>query len=399
MSCPSTWRAARTDESRRVELADVVRRHAADLVGRQPLSTPQRRALAAIANCRTAALGGHVETCDHCGASRTVHRSCRNRHCPKCQVLAKERWVEARCARLLPVEYFHVVFTLPHELNEVARTHPRLLLNVLFRSASATLQELAEDPRHLGAELGITAVLHTWSQTLAHHVHLHCLVTAGGLTPQGDRWVSARHGFLFPVRVLSRLFRGKVLAALWLAVEAGEIAAHELPHRLRRRLTRHDWVVYCKPPFASPEHLLKYLGRYTHRIAISNERILALEDGTVTFAWRDRTQGDRRRTMTLPAAEFLRRFLLHVLPDGFQRIRHYGLHANRRAAARLERCREALGAHAPPPVAAETTAEAALRLTGVDLLRCPTCGERRLRVTARLLAPPAGHGPPAFDTS
>lgn len=399
MSCPSTWRAAGSDARRRVELADVVRRHGSDLAGRQPLSSPQRRVLAAIASCRTAALGGQVETCDHCGASRTVYRSCRNRHCPKCQVLAKERWVEARCARLLPVEYFHVVFTLPHELNEVARTHARLLLNVLFRSASATLQELAEDPRHLGAELGITAVLHTWSQTLAHHVHLHCLVTAGGLAPAGDRWVSARHGFLFPVRVLSRVFRGKVLAALWQAMEEGEIAAHELPHRLRRRLTRHDWVVYCKPPFAGPEHLVKYLGRYTHRIAISNERILALDDGAVTFAWRDRTQGDRQRTMTLPAVEFLRRFLLHVLPDGFQRIRHYGLHANRRAAARLERCREVLSAPPPPPIRRETTAEAALRLTGVDFQRCPACGERRLRVTLRLLASPVGAGAAAFDTS
>lgn len=382
-----------------MELADVVRQHGAELLQEQSLSSVQRRALAAIEDCRTAALGGHVETCDHCGASRTVYHSCRNRHCPKCQVLAKERWVEARCARLLPVEYFHVVFTLPHELNELARGHPRLLLDLLFHSAWATLQELAEDPRHLGAELGVTAVLHTWSQTLAHHVHLHCLVTAGGLATAGDRWVNLRHGFLFPVRALSRVFRGKVLAALWQAREEGHLAAHELSHRLRRRLTRHDWVVYCKPPFSGPEHLVKYLGRYTHRIAISNDRILALDDGAVTFSWCDRTQGDRQRVMTLDAVEFLRRFVLHVLPNGFQRIRHYGLHANRCDAVRLARCRAFLGARPPAPVATETTAEAVLRLTSFDLLRCPACGEGRFQVTLRLQPSPVSLTPPTFDTS
>ena len=355
--------------------------------------------MAAIEDCRTPALGGHVETCDHCGASRSVYHSCRNRHCPKCQVLAKERWVEARCARLLPVPYFHVVFTLPHELNELARTHSRLLLDLLFRSAWATLRELAEDPRHLGAELGVTSVLHTWSQTLAHHVHLHCLVTAGGLDPGGERWVAARHGFLFPVRALSRVFRGKVLAGLWQARERGELAEHELPHCLRRRLTRHDWVVYCKPPFAGPEHLVKYLGRYTHRIAISNDRILALEDGVVRFTWRDRARGDRQRVMELPAGELLRRFLLHVLPSGFQRIRHHGLHANRRDASRLARCRALLGVTPPPLPPAEPPADAVLRLTGLDVALCPACGVGRLHVTTRLRPAPNGLHPQFLDTS
>jgi hypothetical protein len=384
-----------------VELADVVRQHGAEILQQQSLSSVQRRALAAVEACRTPALGGHVESCDRCGASRTVYHSCRNRHCPKCQVLAKERWVEARCARLLPVEYFHVVFTLPHELNDLARTHPKLLLDLLFHSAWSTLRQFAADPQHLGAELGVTAVLHTWSQTLAHHVHLHCLVTAGGLAPAGDRWVAARHGFLFPVRALSRVFRGKVLAGLWQARERGALADGDVPRRLRRRLTRHDWVVYCKPPFAGPEHLVKYLGRYTHRIAISNDRLLALEDGHVTFAWRDRTQGDRLRPMTLPAAEFLRRFVLHVLPDGFQRIRHYGLHANRRGTRARARARALLGAPPEGRVApeAETAAVALLRLTGIDITRCPACSEGRLRVTLRLAPAVTAAGPQPFDTS
>lgn len=399
MGCPSTWRAVGAHAGRRVELADVVRQHGAELLQRQPLTPVQRRALRAIEQCRTTALGGHVETCDRCGASRTVYHSCRNRHCPKCQVLAKERWVEARCARLLPVEYFHVVFTMPHELNDVARIHPRLLLDALFRSAWSTLRELAEDPRHLGAELGVTAVLHTWSQTLAHHVHLHCLVTAGGLAPAGDRWVAARHGFLFPVRVLSRVFRGKVLAALWHARGQGKLAADELPHRLRRRLTRHDWVVYCKPPFAGPEHLVNYLGRYTHRIAISNDRILGFKDGVVSFSWRDRLRGDRHRVLELPAVEFLRRFVLHVLPTGLQRIRHYGLHANRRDPARLDRSRALLGARPPAPLPAESTTEAVLRLTGLDISLCPSCGVGRLHVTTRLKAAPGGGRLQLFDTS
>lgn len=340
-----------------------------------------------------------METCDHCGVSRAVYHSCRNRHCPKCQALAKERWVEARCAQLLPVPYFHVVFTLPHGLNDLARSHPRVVLGLLFRCAWATLSEFGEDPRHLGGTLGATAVLHTWSQTLVHHVHLHCLVTAGAWDDAGTRWIPARRGFLFPVRALSRVFRGKFLEEIDDACKAGRLPPQSLTRRLRRDLRRHDWVVYCKPPFAGPEHLVQYLGRYTHRIAISNDRIVSLEDGVVGFTWRDRAHGDRKCTMRLPAAEFLRRYLLHVLPDGFQRIRHYGLHANRKDATTVERCRASLGAPPPMPVAAETAQEAVLRLMGIDLGRCPACGDGRLHVIQQLKPSRARPCLPAHDTS
>ena len=377
----------------------MVRAYGGELVTRGHLSSVQRRALAAIEDCRTPALGGHVEACDHCGMSRAVYHSCRNRHCPKCQALAKERWVEARCARLLPVPYFHVVFTLPHELNDLARAHPRVVLGLLFRCAWATLREFGRDPRHLGGELGATAVLHTWSQTLAHHVHLHWLVTAGAAADEGARWIPSRRGFLFPVRALSRVFRGKFLAELDHACKAGRLPAEALTHRLRRDLRRHEWVVYCKPPFAGPEHLVRYLGRYTHRIAISNDRIVTLAEGIVGFTWRDRAHGDRKRVMRLPAVEFLRRYLVHVLPDGFQRIRHYGLHANRHDATTLQRCRALLGATPAAPIAAETPQEAMLRLVGIDIQRCPACGEGRLHVTQKLMPSRAAPCPPTHDTS
>ena len=401
MSCPSTWRAAGAREGggRRVELADIVRAHGDALATRVHLSSVQRRAIGAIAACRTSALGGHVEACDHCGASRSVHHSCRNRHCPKCQALAKERWVEARCARLLPVPYFHVVFTLPHELNDLARRHPRVVLGLLFRCAWASLCEFGEDPRHLGGELGATAVLHTWSQTLVHHVHLHCLVTAGAAADGGARWIPARRGFLFPVRALSRVFRGKFLAELDHATKTERLPADALTPRLRRDLRRHEWVVFCKPPFAGPEHLVRYLGRYTHRIAISNDRIVSLDDGIVGFTWRDRARGDGKRVMRLPAIEFLRRYLVHVLPDGFQRIRHYGLHANRKDATALERCRALLGAVPPAPIKAESAQAAVLRLTGIDIQRCPACGDGRLYVIRQLMPLRPGSPPPIHDTS
>ena len=397
MNAPPSRRAG---SRRRPELAEVVVEHRAELERRHGLTSTQHRALSAIAACRTPALGGHVERCRACGASRVVYRSCRSRRCPKCQTLAKERWVQERCADLLPVPYFHVVFTLPHQLNGLLRRHARLLLGALFRCASQTLREFAHDPRHLGAELGVSAVLHTWSQTLSHHVHLHCLVTAGGLALDGSRWIHSRNGFLFPVRALSRVFRGKYLAALDEASRRGEIPAGALRGALRRQLRRRDWVVYCKPPFAGPEHLLAYLGRYTHRIAISNDRLVRFSDGNVAFSWRDRARGDVRRTMTLPAVEFLRRFVTHVLPDGFQRIRHYGLHANRRRRAERARCLALLPVAASRPshpAAApvrERTAETVLRVTGLDISRCPSCGERAMRCERRLAPTRSQRGPP-----
>ena len=376
-----------------------MRAHGGELVERMRLSSVQRRAMTAIEDCRTPALGGHVEACDHCGVSRAVYHSCRNRHCPKCQALAKERWVEARCAQLLPVPYFHVVFTLPHELNDLARGHQRVVLGLLFRCAWATLREFAGDPRHLGGELGATAVLHTWSQTLVHHVHLHCLVTAGAAADGGARWIPARHGFLFPVRALSRVFRGKFLAELDDDSKAGRLPSGAVTGRLRRALRRHDWVVYCKPPFAGPDHLVRYLGRYTHRIAISNNRLVSFEQGVVGFTWRDRAHGDRQHVMHLPAVEFLRRYVTHVLPDGFQRIRHYGLHANRKDAAALERCRALFGPAPPAPSPPETVPDMVLRLTGVDVLRCPACGERSLKVIQHLPPSRARPAPRPHDTS
>jgi hypothetical protein len=380
--------------SRRVELSDVVRLHEAELRRRHPLTGDQRRALAAIRACRTPALGGHLERCAHCGTSRPVYHSCRNRHCPKCQSLAKQLWVEQRCAELLPVPYFHVVFTLPHALNAACRRRPRSLFNLLLRCAWQCLDEFARDEAHLGAELGVTAVLHTWSQTLAHHVHLHCLVSAGGLDEREMRWLSPRHGFLFPVRALSLVFRAKFLAALDREVRAGRLEPDILSRADRSRLMRHRWVVYCKEPFAGARHLLAYLGRYTHRIAISNDRILDVDDEHVRFVWRDRAHGDLRRVMELGGVEFLRRYLTHVLPAGFQRIRHYGLHANRRKHDALALCRWLIEAPPAPSPPTETSDETIHRLTGLDPLACPNCGRRSLRPVGALLRRRPARAPP-----
>jgi len=378
--------------ARRVELADLVRTHGAAYRQAHRLTRGQHRALRAIATCRTAALGGHTEACDQCGAVRIAYNSCRNRHCPKCQTLAKERWLAARRAELLPVEYFHVVFTLPHALNPLAQGNPRVLYALLFRAAWETLAAFGADPRHLGGELGGLAILHTWGQTLEQHLHLHCVVPGGALTRDGTRWLSAKPGFLFPVRALARVFRGKYLAGLRQAFErqalrfAGSVAGLADPGAFAAFLTslrEGAWVVYAKPPFAGPAQVLEYLGRYTHRVALSNDRLLSLDDGQVRFRWKDYAHGNRLKTMTLPAEEFLRRFLLHVLPAGFVRIRHFGLFANRTRTAKLARCRQLLAVPpAPPPGPPEAVATLLQRLTGVDLTRCPVCRQGRLRVVA-----------------
>jgi hypothetical protein len=352
----------------------------------------------AIELCRTAALGGHRDTCDHCGAERLAYNSCRNRHCPKCQTLAKERWLAARRAALLPIEYFHVVFTLPHALNALVAEHARLIYDTLFHAAAATLQCFARDPQHLGGELGGTAVLHTWGQTLVQHVHLHCIVTGGALAADGSRWIAAPPGFLFPVRALASVFRAKYLDALHAAHAAGALtptgplAAPGALLRLLADLRQQPWVVYAKRPFAGPEQVLDYLGHYTHRVALSNERLLSLgADGTVRFRWRDYAEGHRVKVMALPADEFIRRFLQHIVPDRFVRVRHFGLLANRGRAAKLARCRELL--HQPPPTPApvESVRDLLLRLTGVDLERCPVCQQGRMQRTAIL--EPTGPAP------
>jgi Putative transposase/Transposase zinc-binding domain len=324
----------------RVELADIVRAAAPALLARERLAGVQQRALRAIERCRTAALGGEISRCSHCGETHYVYHSCRNRHCPKCQTLAKERWLAARSAELLPVPYFHLVFTLPHEFNALARGNPRPIYELLFAAASATLREFGRNPRWVGGEIAATLVLHTWGQTLTQHLHVHALVAGGALAPDA-RWIAPRRGFLFPVKALSKVFRGKFLDALASRFEQdalrceGATAALTDPAARRiflARLRAKPWVVYAKHTLGHPEQVLDYLSRYVQRVAISNERLLGLDDGVVRFAYRDRAHGNRRKTLSLPATQFLGRFLLHVLPTGFTRIRHYGLLANRNKA-------------------------------------------------------------------
>lgn len=370
-ACPHRGR-----RGRRLELADLVRDYGDRLRSRRPLSGVRLAALRAIERCRTPALGGTREVCADCGDERLVWRSCGNRHCPKCQTLAKQRWLEARVAELLPVDYVHVIFTLPHALNPVALRHPRTVYRVLFRSAADTLLELARDPRHLGAEPGIIAVLHTWGQNLALHVHLHCIVTAGGLDPTRRRWIRRPGGYLFPVHVLSRVFRGKFIDELHCAPG---LTAHVPTRELRQQ----DWVVYAKKPFAGPRQVLDYLARYTHRVAVTNDRLLGLCDGIVRLRWRDYAHGGKKKVLRLDAVAFLERFLLHVLPQGFHRVRHYGLLGNRHKAVKIVACRRYFGATtAPQPVGEHTAGDATanlLRRIGVDPDRCHACGGRRIR--------------------
>jgi len=344
----------------------------------------------AIETCRTPARGGHLDVCDACGYARPAYNSCRNRHCPKCEALREARWIEARMARLLPSHYFHVVFTLPAELRPLALRHRRRLFALLFRAASRTLLTLGLDPRRLGARLGVTAVLHTWTRDLQFHPHLHCLVTGGGLAADGTRWLRARPHHLLPVRVLSRLFRGKFLAALTREYTAGRLdctgACVELADprafvRLKQQLYRHDWVIYAKRPFAGAPQVFRYLGRYTHRVGLSNHRLLAADDTGVRFATK------LGRSVCLPPDEFIRRFLLHVLPARFVKIRHFGLFApGRAAAAHRERARRLLAAP-PVPVRHEDWRTLFRRLTGIDLTRCPRC--RRGTMIATPLPPRA----------
>jgi len=375
----------------RLEVADVFRRHGDAFLDRYHgvLSHEQRRALRDIAACRTAALGGHVEACDRCGHQQIAYNSCRNRHCPKCQATAAAEWMEARKAELLPVEYFHVVFTLPPTIGPIALQNPRVVYGLLFQATADTLRQVAADPKHLGAEIGFLAVLHTWGQNLQHHPHIHCVVPGGGLAPDGSRWITCRPGFFLPVRVLSRVFRGKFLALLRSAFDRGKLSFHGKlapladPAVFQRRLATAataEWVVYAKPPFGGPERVLKYLARYTHRAAISNRRLIRLEGDDVEFLWKDYARGGRRKTMTLKAVEFIRRFLLHVLPAGFMRVRHYGFLANRASQEKLARCRTLLAAGTPaePAVADPPSEPIVTAEREPDGPVCPVCGQGRL---------------------
>jgi len=367
-----------------LEVADIVRAHGAEF--RQAhagsLSARQKRVLRSIELCRTAALGGHMQRCDQCGHERNAYNSCADRHCPKCQSLGRAKWLEKRQAELLPCEYFHVVFTLPEPLAKLSLQNKRQMYSLLFRATAETLQTIAADPKHLGAQIGFFCILHTWGQTLTAHPHLHCVVPGGGISLDGRQWIACRPGFFLPVKVLSRRFRKLYLRYLEQAFAAGKLQFHgDLEQWADAQnfagylapLAEMEWVVYAKPPFGGPERVLDYLGRYTHRIAISNNRLIELKDGKVTFAYKDYKHEQRQKVMTLSADEFLRRFLMHVLPDGFQRIRHYGLLGNRHRAENLARCRELLGVSAPTTETQRDYRERYRQLTGQDPLRCPQC--------------------------
>lgn len=342
-----------------LEVADILRASGNSFWERHGshLAWQHRKVMDAIVRCRTAALGGHRDQCLRCGHEAISYNSCRNRHCPKCQGNARAKWLAARSSELLPVPYFHIVFTLPHELSALVLQNKRLLYDLLFRTSAATLLEVARDPKHLGADIGLLSVLHTWGQNLQHHPHVHCVVPAGGLALDGSGWIAASPRFFLPVRVLSRVFRGKFTAGLRQLFLHGKLQFHgslqdlARPERFRqflRQLFSKEWVVYAKPPFGGAEHVLNYLARYTHRVAISNHRLVSFKQDQVSFRWKDYAAGGKQKVMTVSTDEFLRRFLIHVLPKGLVRIRHFGLFANRRRAASLLRCREVLGARSSP---------------------------------------------------
>ena len=382
-----------------LEVADIFRGEGASFhSGMGPrMSRAQQRVFAAIGACRTAVLGGHVHACDHCDHQVISYNSCRNRHCPKCQARARAEWLERRQAELLPIAYFHLVFTLPAELAALALQNKRLMYGMLFEAASQTIAQVAANPRHLGAEdVGVLAVLHTWGQNLLHHPHLHCVVSGGGLSPDGTCWIASRSYYFLPVRVLSRVFRNKYCQLLRQAYEVGALEFYGAlaplaePSAFRRWLAAaaaREWIVYAKPPFREPLCVLKYLARYTHRVAISNRRLLRYQAGRVTFQYKDYTQGGRTQPMTLAATEFIRRFLLHVLPKGFMRIRHYGYLANRHRQEKLALCRRLLGEALPvaPPADRELLGDTLAVCTDESepAVPCPVCQTGRLRIVYR----------------
>lgn len=395
------------------EVADVIRSYAKDYLEAYGSSAEQRKVVRDLAQCRTQALGGHKYRCDFepCGHEKIVYNSCGNRHCPKCQAAARAEWLEQRQKDLLEVPYFHVVFTVPDELGPLALQNKKLIYGILFRAASQTLLTIARDPKHLGAQIGFLTVLHTWGQNLHLHPHLHCVVPGGGLSLDGQSWVACKENFFLPVRVLSRLFRGKFLSYLQSAFDSGELRffgqLHELAQSsswkaLLRQACSKEWVVYSKRPFGGPEQVLKYLARYTHRVAISNQRVVSLEDGKVCFRYKDYAQGNRQRTMTLQATEFIRRFLLHVLPSGFMRIRYYGLLANCHRREKLVHARQLLGQQTENTTHSEDDEpeELAHGAGDDDMELCPKCKKGRLRLVALIQRQPQlDLSPSTFDTS
>ncbi len=376
-----------------LEVADIFRRHgdAYRQVHDGHLGRVERRVMSAIELCRTAELGGHSERCTSCGLVRIAYNSCRNRHCPKCQGQTRADWLAARQAELLPAPYFHVVFTLPAPVAEIAFQNKAVVYAILFKAAAETLRLIAADPKHLGAEIGFLAVLHTWGQNLHHHPHVHCVVPGGGPSLDGTRWIACRPSFFLPVRVLSRLFRRLFLETLQTAFEAGELSFFGELAELARpaaftegltKLRRVEWVVYAKPPFGGPEQVLAYLGRYTHRVAISNSRLVSLTDGRISFRWKDYRHHGKPKIMTLDADEFIRRFLLHTLPDGFHRIRHYGFLSNGHRATKLTICRKLLAVSAPanPLAPVPDQRDQARQTTRNTFDLCPCCGGAMIRL-------------------
>jgi len=397
----------------RFEVADLFRCYGADYRQKHgaSMSVAQRRVMTAIELCRTAVLGGHLEQCDHCGHQRNAYNSCANRHCPKCQSLARAKWLEDRQSELLNTQYFHVVFTVPEEILTIAYHNKRQVYGILFRAAAETLRTIAADPKHLGAQIGFFAVLHTWGSNLLHHPHLHCVVSGGGLSADGSQWICCRNGFFLSVRVLSRLFRRLFLEQLCNAFDAGNLEFFSSLESLRNPsafrnylapLREVEWVIYAKRPFAGPEQVLDYVGRYTHRVAISNNRLLDIAEGKVSFCYKDYRHEAQQKTMTLQAEEFIRRFLLHVLPEGFQRIRYYGFLANPYRQQKLARCRDLLGTSQPEPAASKVNKNYRDRyeeLTGSTLWQCPVCHQGRMLMIEILPRSPHRHLAPIKDTS
>lgn len=390
-----------------IEIQDIFNQFGDEYRKNHKLPLHILKAMINIEACRTAELGGHVDECDECGHVRISYNSCRNRHCPKCQTLAKERWLEKRKEDLLPVGYFHVVFTIPQELNYITFTNQKEMYSILFKSVSETLLELSSDKKYLGAEIGFMAILHTWGQNLMNHPHIHCIVPSGGLTLDGNRWINSKKDFFIPVKVLSRKFRGKFLFYLKRAYYSNalkyttgieELTEKHIFQSLIDKLYKKEWIVYCRPPFGSAEYVLEYLGRYTHRVAISNHRIVNLENGYVTFKWRDYKDHNKEKFMTLTVDEFIRRFLMHVLPRKFVKIRHYGILSNRNRPTKLQKCKELTGAVQSKNQDQEVNlnvSELLLKLTGVDINICSCCGKGKMMTKEKLnrqnYSPPGGN--------
>ena len=385
----------------KLEVGDIFRRYGPTFRQNHRLSLAQHKAMNAIEACRTATLGGHIDQCDQCGHQRISYNSCRNRHCPKCQGLARARWLEARKGQMLDVKHFHLVFTLPHQLHPLIRANEKLCFNLLFQAASQTVIQLAKEKKYLGAKAGMLAVLHTWGQNLMYHPHLHCLVPAGGLSLDGKTWINSSPKFFLPVKVLSRLFRGKLLAGIKQAFKDGKLTClgnlawidtEKKLNDFLRPIYRKEWVVYAKEPFGGIEQVIGYLGRYTHRVAIANERIIKVENDQVCFQYKDYQDQNREKVLTLDAQEFIRRFLLHILPLGFHKIRYYGILANKNRKTDLRTARKAIGQAPAKPLSKLTFLQYCRQFLGKDLLICPACKKGKM-ITIQII-PPTSRAPP-----